>query len=147
MLMRPFVLVLSPMNLDDSHPTSSLSALVPSTAAQDEVQDDDLSDSVLSQYRAEIEQEMCSASPEGGALHGTNEHASDDAMDVDSEEEDVKPMHVKKTQRRVSAKEYYDPELFGLRRSVSRSLNQRCCWADFVFVILIRVGTCSNRAG
>lgn len=110
------------MNLDDNHPTSSLSSLVPSTAAQDDMQEDDLSDSMLSQYGAEIEQQLSTASPERSAPNGTNVQVSDDAMDVDSEEEDVKPMHMKKSQRRVTAKEYYDPELFGLRRSVSHSL-------------------------
>ena len=144
--MRP-VLVVFPMNLDDSHPTSTLSSLVPSIAAQDEMQDDDRSDSEFSQFQAEIEQELFIASPEGSAPNGTNEHASDDAMDVDSEEEDVKPMHVKKTQRRVGTKEYYDPELFGLRRSVSRSLTQHYRWVDLDFVILIRAGTGANRAG
>ena len=113
------------MNLEDSHPTSTLSStsfLVPSIAVQDEMQDDDISDSELSQFQAEIEKDLSTASPESSARNGTNEHASDNAMDVDSEEdEQVKPMHVKKSQRRVNTKEYYDPELFGLRRSVRRS--------------------------
>jgi len=135
------------MNFDDSHPSlthSPASATIPFAVAQDEDPDDDGSDSEMSDLEAEIEQNLSSASPGSIASNGANEHGSFEAMDIDSED-DVESPHVNKTSRRVSTKEYYDPELFGLRRSVSRSLNQRCCWADFVFVILIQVGTCSNR--
>lgn len=135
------------MNFDDNHPASTLFPLVPSTAAQDEIQDDDLSDSELSHFQAEMEKNMSTALVESSAPDGTNENMSDDAMDVDSEEEDVKLMHVKKAQRRVNTKEYYDPELFGLRRSVSHSLTQTSSLGGFRFGILIRVGTCTNRAG
>lgn len=111
------------MNLNNIHPTSThspTSATILSTAAQDDNQDDDLSDSDLSQFQAEIEQNLYTASPDSGAPNGLgmNEHdGSDEAMDVDSDD-DSKRRHVNKTPRRTSGKEYYDPELFGLRRSV-----------------------------
>lgn len=114
------------MNLDDNHPSLTLSngpAAMLFTAAQDENQDDDLSDSDLSQFEAEIEQNLSSASPGSSAPNGVNEHGSSEAMDVDSEE-DIKSTHVNKASRRVSTKEYFDPELFGLRRSVCHLLPQ-----------------------
>jgi hypothetical protein len=116
------------MNLNDSHPNSTfplLSEIRPFTAAQDGNQDDDLSDSDLSQFQAEIEQNLSSASPGRSLPNGTNEHGSDEVMEVDSED-DVKPTHVNKVRRRMSTKEYYDPELFGLRRSVSRCSLHTC---------------------
>jgi hypothetical protein len=116
-------LVVSPMDIDYRHPSSSLSpaspTVQPAIALQDN-QDDDLSDTDLSQFQAEIEQNLSSASPESTPLNGTTEPVSDDVMQVDSEE-DTKPMNSNKGRRRATAKEYYDPELFGLRRSVSRS--------------------------
>lgn|SRR5579862_9802740 len=70
------------------------------------------SDSDLSQFEAEIEKNLSSASP---PVNGTKDD-SEDPMDVDSEDE--KPI---KTKRRTSTKEYFDPELYGLRRSVYRA--------------------------
>lgn len=67
------------------------------------------SDSDLSQFEAQIEKDLDSASP----INGVKDD-SDDAMDIESEED--KPV---KGKRRTSVKEYYDPELYGLRRSVS----------------------------
>jgi len=110
------------MSLNDPHANSSLSSIattVPSSVAQDENQDDDLSDTDLSQFQAEIEQNLSSATP--GSRNGTTEPVSDDAMDVDTDEEQVEQANSNKARRRVSTKEYYDPELFGLRRSVSAS--------------------------
>ena len=118
------------MDSDSRHPSSSLSpasANVPSVVAQQDSQDDDLSDTDLSQFQAELEQNLSSASPESSPLNGTGEVVSDDVMQVDSEEE-TKPVNVNKGRRRVSAKEYYDPELFGLRRSVSRLSSMIRCW-------------------
>jgi len=114
-------LVASAMDVDSRHPSSSLSpasAIVQSDGAQQDSPDDDLSDSDLSQFQAEIEQNLSSASPESSPPNVTTEPVSDEAMQVDSEE-DTRPVNANKGRRRVSAKEYYDPELFGLRRSVS----------------------------
>jgi hypothetical protein len=116
-------LVVSPMDIDSRHPSSSLSpasSIVQSAVAPQDSQDEDLSDTDLSQFQAEIEQNLSSASPESSPLNGTTEPVSDDVMQVDSEE-DTKPVNSNKGRRRVNAKEYYDPELFGLRRSVSHS--------------------------
>jgi hypothetical protein len=109
--------------MDQRHPSpplSSFSAIPPAQAAQDDDLDDDVSDSDLSQFEAEIEQNLSSASPETSHVNGTNnddDNVSEDAMEIDSEE-DVKPSHNNKARHRASTKEYYDPELFGLRRSV-----------------------------
>ena len=78
--------------------------------------EDDISDSGLSQFEAEIEENLSSASPDTSARNDTNDHVSDDAMDVDSED-DVKPSH-NKGRKGGSTREYFDPELYGLRRSV-----------------------------
>jgi hypothetical protein len=108
------------MDIDSRHPSSSLSPVskdVHSTVAQQDTPDDDLSDTDLSQFQAEIEENLTSASPESSPLNGTTEQVSDDVMQIDSEEES-KPVNPNKGRRRTTAKEYYDPELFGLRRSV-----------------------------
>lgn len=108
--------------MDQRHPSPSLSStspITPAQPAQDDDLADDVSDSDLSQFEAEIEQNLSSASPETSHINGTNNDddiVSDDTMDVDSEEEE-KPSHAK-ARHRASTKEYYDPELFGLRRSV-----------------------------
>src|SRR5271170_4593772 len=114
-------LVVSPMEVDSRHPSSSLSSaspIVQSAVALQDNQDEDLSDTDLSQFQAEIEQNLSSASPESSPPNGTTEPVSDDVMQVDSEE-DTKPVNLNKGRRRASTKEYFDPELFGLRRSVS----------------------------
>lgn len=109
--------------MDQRHPSpplSSFSAITPAQAVHDDDLDDDVSDSDLSQFEAEIEQNLSSASPETSHVNGTNnddDNVSEDAMEIDSEE-DVKPSHHNKARHRASTKEYYDPELFGLRRSV-----------------------------
>ena len=114
--------------MDQRHPSpplSSVSTITPAQAAQDDDLSDDLSDSDLSQFEAEIEQNLSSASPETSQVNGTNnedDNISDDAMEVDSEE-DVKPSLSNKARHRTSTKEYYDPELFGLRRSVCVSVS------------------------
>ena len=76
------------------------------------------SDSDLSDFQAEIEKDLSSAMP-GSSVHGNGEDAeSEDAMDVESDE-DNKPVQTNKSSsRRMSTKEYFDPELYGLRRSV-----------------------------
>ena len=113
------------MNVDTSHPsfTSSLtSATVPIALAYDNGLDDDLSDSDLSQFKAEIEKNLSSVSPESSTLNDTaNDHVYDDAIDVDSED-DVRQLHTGKGRRRGSTKEYLDPDLYLLRRSVCYSL-------------------------
>lgn len=122
-------LVVSPMDIDSRHPSSSLSpasAIVPPAVAHRDSPDDELSDSDLSQFQAEIEQNLSSASPESSPPNGTTDPVFDEVMLVDSDE-DMKPVNVNKGRRRTSAKEYYDPELFGLRRSVSPS-NSECGW-------------------
>jgi hypothetical protein len=122
-----------PMNVDDSHPSSThspASAIIPSAAAEDGNQDDDGSDTEMSDLEAEIEQNFSSASPGSSASNDANEHGSFEAMDIDSED-DVKSPHVNKATRRVSTKEYYDPELFGLRRSVCRFLAPPLWWTFF----------------
>ena len=120
----------APMNFDDRHPSSTLSpasATILSAAAEDENQDDDGSDSEMSDLEAEIEKNLSSASPGSSASNGANEHGSFEAMDIDSED-DIKSLHMNKTPRRVSTREYYDPELFGLRRSVCRFLAPPSWW-------------------
>jgi|SRR5271168_3228535 len=136
------------MDIDSRHPSSSLSPASPidqSAVAPQDSQDEDLSDTDLSQFQAEIEQNLTSASPESSPLNGTTEPVSDDVMQVDSEE-DSKPVNSNKGRRRVSAKEYYDPELFGLRRSVSHS---RVSFQDEIVQRLIwcRDGREQNRIG
>jgi hypothetical protein len=97
-----------------SHPHSPSSLSSPSdtlldSPAHDPVEPPSPSDSDLSDLEAEIEKDLSSASP----VNGTKD-SSDDDMDIDSEDE--KPS---KNKKRNNAKEYYDPELYGLRRSVS----------------------------
>jgi hypothetical protein len=107
------------MNIDDRYPSSTLSpasAITPAHKAQDDDMEDDISDSGLSQFEAEIEENLSSASPDTSARNDTNDHVSDGAMDVDSEDE-VKPSH-NKGRKGGSTREYFDPELYGLRRSV-----------------------------
>ena len=109
------------MDLDGSHASSTLSSaseIVPHAAAHERYQDDDLSDSDLSQFQAEIEQNLSSASPGSTSANGAIIQASDDAMDVDTEE--MKLGNMANSRKRTAVKEYYDPELYGLRRSVSR---------------------------
>ena len=116
------------MNLDGTHPNSTLSptsAPVFSGASQDENQDDDLSDAGMSQFIDEIEHDLSTASPGINEPNGTNDNGPDELMDVDSDEE-IKSSHVNKPPRRATAKEYFDPELFGLRRSV-------CVFSPFYF--------------
>jgi hypothetical protein len=108
------------MDVDDGHPNSTYSPAsvpVPSTAAHDDTQEDDLSDSELSQLQAEIERSLSSASPETSLPIRSNENVFDEVIEVDSDEE-IKRISESKSRKRVTTKEYYDPELFGLRRSV-----------------------------
>jgi hypothetical protein len=111
----------SPMDADDHHPstTSSPPAIdIASTIPHKVDPVDDLSDSDLSQFQAEIEQNLSSASPESNLpQNGANEHNFTEPMDVDSDEE-VRQSHVSRNKRTVT-REYFDPELYGLRRSVS----------------------------
>jgi hypothetical protein len=124
------------MDLADSPPRPPPAAapiLSPSPPAKDERFDDGLSDTSLSQLEAEIEQGLSSDSPDsrshGIAVNGTSTKdgsLSDDAMDVDSDDDDgdrAVPSHPKK---RVSGREYFDPELYGLRRSVCSTLPHLC---------------------
>jgi hypothetical protein len=109
------------MAFDDRHPSTSasyVSTTMPSVAANDHNQDIDMSDSDLSQFQAQIEHDLSSASPESSHLHGGHNNVSEEPMDVDTDEE-VGLAHVNKGRKKTSTKEYYDPELFGLRRSVS----------------------------
>jgi TATA-binding protein-associated factor Taf7 len=129
-----------------SSPLSSTSAITPAQTAHDGDIGDDMSDSDLSQFEAEIEQNLSSASPESSPVNGANDDddnvsEDDDAMDVDSEE-DVKPSYANKGRHRASTKEYYDPELFGLRRSVCPLFSDivRCLLG---ILKLIRVGSCA----
>ena len=127
------------MKFDAAHPSSTsspASATVPSTAIHNNDMDDDMSDSDLSQFEAEIEKEL-SSSPESGTLNGANGHASDDAMEVDSED-DVRPSHAGKGRRQGSTKEYMDPDLYLLRRSVCYP---GCCCR---WIGLIQLGTCKS---
>jgi hypothetical protein len=120
------------MDVDDSHPNSTYSPAsipLPSTAAHDDFQEDDLSDSELIEFQAEIEQTLSSSSPETNPPNQSNEHVSDMIIEGDSEDE-AKSEGVSKSRRRVTTKEYFDPELFGLRRSVCLSLLQ-CRQRDF----------------
>lgn len=108
------------MNIDYPPPSSTLSpasAITPALTAQNDDLEDDLSDSDMNQFEAEIEENLSSASPETSGHNDTNDLASDDAMDVDSED-DAKTSHANKARKGGSSKEYYDPELYGLRRSV-----------------------------
>jgi len=108
------------MDITDTHPTSTTySGPIngTSTIAHTSIDDDYLSDSGLSELGAEIEQNLSSATPDGSEQDDDEEHGYDDVMDVESEE-DVKPVQENKSRKRTAAKEYYDPELFGLRRSV-----------------------------
>jgi hypothetical protein len=108
------------MNVDYIPPSSTLSpasAITPALTAQNGDMEDDLSDSDLSQFEAEIEENLSSASPETSAPNDTNDHASDDAMEVDSED-DVKTSQANKARKGGNTREYFDPELYGLRRSV-----------------------------
>jgi hypothetical protein len=110
------------MNVDSAHPSftaSPVSAAPPIAVVDGNGLGDDFSDSDLSQFKAEIEQNLSSVSSASSTLSGANENVSDDAMDVDSED-DVRPSHAGKGRRRGSTKEYYDPELYLLRRSVCR---------------------------
>jgi hypothetical protein len=106
------------MNLESAHPRSAsplASAAVPSALILDDDLEDDLSDSGLSQFGAEIEKNL--SSPESSTLNGTNDNGSDDAMDVDSEDDAI-PSHANKGRRQGNAKQYLDPDLYLLRRSV-----------------------------
>ena len=108
------------MDVDDGYPNSTYSPAsipVPSTAAHDGIQDDDLSDSELSQLQAEIERGLSSASPGTSPPTRSHENVSDELIEEDSEGE-IKPASASKSRKRVTTKEYLDPELFGLRRSV-----------------------------
>lgn len=134
-----------PMNFDDHHPSSTLSsasAITPAHQAQDDDMEDELSDSGFSQFEAEIEENLSSASPDTSAHNDTNDDASDDAMDVDSEE-DVKPSHTNKGRKGANTREYFDPELYGLRRSVcfpcidGRKMSK-------IIMELICVGSCAS---
>jgi hypothetical protein len=134
------------MNLDRTHSTSALSpasAPVFSAASQDENQDDDLFDVGMSQFINEIEHDLSSASPAIDRYNGTNDPDPDEMMDIDSEEE-VKLPHVNKAPRRVPAKEYFDPELFGLRRSVCAFSSLYCCGGTSSVRGLIWLGSCAD---
>jgi hypothetical protein len=107
------------MNADNHYPSSTLSAasaITPAHKAQNDDMEDDLSDSGLSQFGAEIEENLSTASPDTSARNDTHDHVSDDAMDIDSEE-DAKPSN-SKGRKGGNSREYLDPELYGLRRSV-----------------------------
>jgi len=76
------------------------------------------SDSDLSDFQAELEKDLSSAMP-GSSVHANGEDAeSEDAMDVETDEDNKPVQPNKSTSRRMSTKEYFDPELYGLRRSV-----------------------------
>ena len=108
------------MNIDYPPPSSTLSpvsAITPALTAQNDDMEDDLSDSDMSQFEAEIEENLTSASPETSGHNDTNDHASEDAMDVDSED-DAKTSNANKARKGGNSREYFDPELYGLRRSV-----------------------------
>jgi hypothetical protein len=112
------------MNLDSAHPRSVSPLASPTVASaliHDDDLDDDLSDSGLSQFGAEIEKNLSSVSPESSTLNGRNDNGSDDAMDVDSEDGAI-TSHANKGRRQGNAKEYLDPDLYLLRRSVCRPL-------------------------
>jgi hypothetical protein len=136
------------MDLDGDHPSSAVflpTADMHTAIAHETNPEHDLSDTDLSQFQAEIEQNLSSASVGNSPPNGTTDHVSEDAMDVESEEE-VKPMHVNKAHKRTTTREYYDPELFGLRRSVNRSNSQPSLSVRFEDQILIQLGTYTNRA-
>jgi hypothetical protein len=125
---RPLGRRLSMMDLADSPPhlpPTSTSIPPSSSPAKVGAFDDDLSDSSLSQLEAEIEQGLASASPDTRRVvtNGTTAMAvspSDDAMEIDSDEEDVKQHRVSsRSKKRLTEREYFDPDLYGLRRSVS----------------------------
>jgi hypothetical protein len=138
------------MDLADSPPRPPPAAapiLPPSPVSKDESLDDGLSDTSLSQLEAEIEQGLSSDSPDsrshGIAVNGTSTKdgsLSDDAMDVDSDDDEgnqAVPSHPKK---RVSEREYFDPELYGLRRSVSPTL------PDFSIDLVLWMVFCCSRS-
>src|SRR2546423_15152197 len=109
-----------PMNIDYPPPSSTLSpvsAITPALTAQNDDMEDDLSDSDMSQFEAEIEENLTSVSPETSGHNDTHDHASEDAMDVDSED-DAKTSNANKARKGGNSREYFDPELYGLRRSV-----------------------------
>lgn len=123
------------MDPDGNHASSILSSaseIVPHSAAHERHQDDDLSDSDLSQFQAEIEQNLSSASPGSSPANGAILQASDDAMDVDTE--DMKQANMANFRKRTVVREYYDPELYGLRRSVSRICPSQRRWVGDTFV-------------
>jgi len=112
-------------------------ALVPAAfpLAKVDAFDDDLSDTSLSQLGAEIEQGLSSALPDGRSrfANGTSSQdvsPSDDAMIIESDDEDVKQPVSSRSKKRVSGREYFDPELYGLRRSVS--LTALSCPSTFI---------------
>ena len=116
------------MDPEDSHRSSTLSpvsAILPAHVAYEDDELDDLSDSGLSQFEAEIEQNLSSTSPGGTSGDAAHLHVSNDPIDVDTEE--LKPANANKARKRTHAREYYDPELFGLRRSVSRLCPLKAC--------------------
>jgi len=85
--------------------------------------DDDLSDTSLSQLGVEIEQGLSSALPDGlsrlaNGMSTNDVSPSDDAMIIESDDEDIKQPVSSRSKKRVTEREYFDPELYGLRRSV-----------------------------
>src|SRR2546423_35864 len=78
------------------------------TQRQDSVSDDD-----LSQFGAELEKSLSAASSD---VPNANPLVQEDSEDAESEGETNAVTHHKG--RRTSVKEYFDPELYGLRRSV-----------------------------
>ena len=108
------------MDIDSVHPLSRAGSepiIGHSAIAHTLLDDDDLSESGLSELGAEIEQNLSSATPEGSGEGDDVEHDSDDAMDIESDE-DSRPMQENRPRKRASVREHYDPELYGLRRSV-----------------------------
>ena len=98
----------------------ALSAVQHNAACEDNL-DEDMSDSELSEFEAEIEENLSTASPDSSPDNDLNEHISDERMEIEDSDEEAKTMSTNKGRRRAVVREYYDPELFGLRRSVSDS--------------------------
>ena len=123
------------MDITDSQPRlPPAAALVPSAPplATVDVFDDDLSDAALTQLEAEIEQGLSSASPDGlsrlaNGASTKDVSSSDDAMIIESDDEDVKQPVFSRSKKRATEREYFDPELYGLRRSVRLTALSTLC--------------------
>jgi hypothetical protein len=108
------------MDLDETHVLAPTSMTTPSSHASTPHREDseaDISDSDLSQLEAEIEKNLTYLSQPRHSQSHPPEDMSGEPMDIDAEDE-IKQINAAKNKRTV-AREYYDPELYGLRRSVS----------------------------